>query len=99
MEGLKAATRNIAVAYKRDKDLGTLEPGKIADMLILDKNPLQAAANYRSIHMILKEGAVVDRSALPLNPILTKPAAEPSAETLAYRARRHAGRSRYPHCC
>ena len=56
MEMLRAATRNIAVAYGKDKDLGTLEPGKIADLLILDKNPLQAAENYRSIHMIFKDG-------------------------------------------
>lgn len=79
MEMLKAATRNIAVAYGKDKDLGTLEPGKIADMLILDKNPLQAAENYRSIHLILKDGALVNRDALPVNPILTRPA-EPIAE-------------------
>ena len=39
MEMLKAATRNIAVAYGKDKDLGTLEPGKIADMLILEEPP------------------------------------------------------------
>jgi len=98
MEGLKAATRNIAVAYQKDKDLGTLEPGKIADMVILDKNPLQSAANYRSIHMVLKDGAVVDRAALPMNPLLTKPMEPPSDEVLAYRARRAAGASRYP-CC
>lgn len=99
MEMLRAATRNIAVAYNTDKDLGTLEPGKIADMLILDRNPLQLAENYRGIHMILKDGAVVDREALPANPIQTRPATEPSPETLAYRAHRHIGRSQLPRCC
>lgn len=84
MEMLTAATRNIAVAYKKDKDLGTLEPGKIADMLILDKNPLQAAENYRSIHMILKHGEIVDRDALPVNPILTKPMEPPAEEEASY---------------
>lgn len=100
LEGLKAATRNIAVAYRKDEDLGTLEPDKIADILVLDKNPLQAAENYRSIHMVIKDGAIVDRSTLPLKPILTKAPAEPSAETLAYRAHRpHAGSSGFPFCC
>jgi imidazolonepropionase-like amidohydrolase len=79
MEMLRAATRNIAVAYGMDKDLGTLEAGKIADLLILDKNPLQRAENYRSIHMVLKDGVVIDREALPAMPVLTKPT-DPAAE-------------------
>lgn len=73
MEMLRAATRNIAIAYGKQKDIGTLEPGKVADVIILDKNPLLAAENYRSIHMVLKEGQVVDRRALPIDPILTRP--------------------------
>ncbi len=71
MDGLLAATRNIAKAYKVDKDLGTLEKGKLADLLILDRNPLQSAANYRSVSLIMKEGAVVDRAALPTRKLLT----------------------------
>ncbi len=84
MEILKAATRNIAVAYGKDNDLGTLEPGKAADLLVLDKDPLQAADNYRSIHMIFKDGAVVDRKALPENSILTKPMEPPVEEEKSY---------------
>jgi imidazolonepropionase-like amidohydrolase len=84
MRMLQAATRNIAIAYGKAKDLGTLEPGKIADLLILDKNPLEAAENYRSIHTIIKEGVVVDREALPLNPILTKPAEGTAEEEASY---------------
>ncbi len=70
---LRAATRNIAVAYGKDRDLGTLEAGKIADLLILDKNPLEAATNYRTIQTVIKDGVVVDRDALPRVPLLTKP--------------------------
>jgi imidazolonepropionase-like amidohydrolase len=84
IEMLRAATCNIAIAYGKDKDLGTLEPGKIADLIILDKNPLASADNYRSIHMILKDGVLVDRMALPLHPILTKPMGPPSEEEAAY---------------
>ena len=71
MDALMAATRNIARAYKVDKDLGTLEQGKIADLLILDKDPLQGAANYRSITLVMKEGSIVDRDSLPTRKFLT----------------------------
>jgi imidazolonepropionase-like amidohydrolase len=84
MEMLRAATKNIAVAYGKDKDLGTLERGKLADLIILDKNPLQSVENYRSIHMVIKDGVVVDREALPIKPILTKPLEPPTEEELAY---------------
>jgi imidazolonepropionase-like amidohydrolase len=84
MEMLKAATRNIAVAYRKDKDLGTLEEGKIADVLILNKDPLQAAENYRSIEMILKDGVPVNRDILPEAPILTRPMDPPAEEESSY---------------
>ncbi len=84
MEMLKAATKNIAVAYQKDKDLGTLEAGKVGDLLILDKNPLQSAANYRSINSVIKDGAVVDRTALPLNPLFTRPVDPPVEEEKSY---------------
>jgi adenine deaminase len=84
MEMLRAATRNIAEAYGKDQDLGTLEPGKIADVIVLDKNPLQAADNYRSIHTVIQDGVVVDRDALPTNPILTRPMESPVEEEASY---------------
>jgi imidazolonepropionase-like amidohydrolase len=84
MEMLRAATRNIAVAYGKEKDLGTLEPGKIADMIILDENPLESAEHYRGIHMILKNGVRVDREALPVNPVLTRPLESPVEEEASY---------------
>jgi imidazolonepropionase-like amidohydrolase len=71
MDALLAATRNVARAYKVDKDLGTLEAGKLADVLVLDRNPLQSAANYRSIHAVIKEGCIIDRQALPSRRLLT----------------------------
>jgi len=74
MEILLAATRNIARAYRVDKDFGTLARGKIADLLILDRNPLESARNYRSVSMVMKDGGIIDRDALPELKILTPPA-------------------------
>ncbi len=68
---LKAATSNIARAYKVDKDLGTIEKGKVADLLVLNRDPLQSAASYSAIYQVVKAGKVVDRQALPVHPILT----------------------------
>lgn len=73
MAALMAGTRNIARAYHVDRNLGTLEKGKIADLLILDKDPLQNADNYAAISLIIKDGQIVDRGSLPTHPKLTAP--------------------------
>jgi imidazolonepropionase-like amidohydrolase len=96
MMGLKAATMNIAIAYGKDKDMGSIEPGKIADMVILDKDPLQAAENYRSIYMIIKDGSIEEREVLPAKAILTKPS--PALPEAVATYGRYAV-SKYPSCC
>ncbi len=60
MEVLRSATAYVAAGYKL-KDLGTVEPGKIADLLVLDANPLASARNYRAIHAVIKDGRVIGR--------------------------------------
>ena len=85
LQVLETATINIARAYKKDKDLGSLEPGKIADFVILDKNPLEDARNYRTINAVYKDGKRVDIGALPLNPRISSekvpPELVPRADT------------------
>jgi len=96
MSLLQAATRNIAQAYRVDKDVGTLEAGKFADLLILNQDPLRAAKNYQSIHSVIKEGVVIDRGALPLKPIMTAargPAAEEEARYVPF-----VSAQRFPMC-
>ena len=62
LEALKATTIHAARQYFEEKDKGTLEPGKIADLVILDRNPLTSAPDtireIRVLHTI-KDGKVV----------------------------------------
>jgi imidazolonepropionase-like amidohydrolase len=71
MELLKTATSNVAKAYKL-AELGTLEPGKLADVVILDADPLKSARNYKQVHAVIRDGRIVDLNALPLNPLITQ---------------------------
>jgi imidazolonepropionase-like amidohydrolase len=71
MEILKSATSNIAQAYKLDRDIGTLEVGKRADVVVLDAHPLESARNYRRISAVIKDGKRVDLNALPTAPIIS----------------------------
>ena len=64
MEALQAATLVPARAMKRDKELGTLEPGKIADFLIVDGDPLADIRNLRRITAVVKDGRAYDPAKL-----------------------------------
>ena len=60
---LVAATSR-AAEFLSLKDLGTLAPGKIADFLVLDANPLDDIRNTRSIASLYMQGRQVDRAAI-----------------------------------
>src|SRR5262249_40378441 len=46
MAALQAATRNIAAAYRVDDEIGTVEPGKRADLLVIEEDPLESPGAY-----------------------------------------------------
>jgi imidazolonepropionase-like amidohydrolase len=55
-EVINSATLIGARATGLDKEVGTIEAGKLANMVILDKNPLENISNVRSVHMVVKRG-------------------------------------------
>ena len=64
VEILKAATFHGALALRKQEDLGTIEPGRRADLLLLTANPLEDVRNLRKIDRIMLEGEWVDRASL-----------------------------------
>lgn len=64
LDAIGIATRNGAIFLGRDRDLGTIEEGKLADLVLLDADPTEDIDNVKKIHAVIKGGAVVDRSAL-----------------------------------
>jgi imidazolonepropionase-like amidohydrolase len=55
-EALRAATINAARMISKERDLGTVEAGKFADLVILDANPLDDIRNVTRIYKVIKGG-------------------------------------------
>jgi len=56
MEAIQAATIVPARAMGRDRELGTIEAGKRADMILLDGNPLKDIHNIRKLDYVIANG-------------------------------------------
>jgi imidazolonepropionase-like amidohydrolase len=63
---IKIATLNGAVYLGREKDMGSIETGKLADLVLLDADPAATVANFASINTVIKDGKRIDRSKLDL---------------------------------
>ena len=63
-EVLQAATIGSAKVIGRAGEIGSLEPGKYADLLILEENPLQDIANSLSLEFVMKNGRLYDADTL-----------------------------------
>ena len=64
LEALRAATYNPADYLGMKDSLGTIEKGKVADLVLLDANPLEDIRNTRRIRVVIANGRAFDRSAL-----------------------------------
>jgi Tol biopolymer transport system component len=73
---LKVATINGAKSIGLDQDLGSLEPGKLADLLVLDKSPLDDIRNTNTIRYVMKNGELYEGATL--NKVLPKPSTLPA---------------------
>jgi imidazolonepropionase-like amidohydrolase len=65
MEALEAATRNPA-RFLGLKDVGTIEPGMVADLVLLDANPLQNIENTQRIATVVAAGRLIEKRELQI---------------------------------
>ena len=64
MEAIQAATIVPARVMRIDSEVGTIEAGKRADLIILDRNPLEQISNIRSIKTVITSGRMYDSASL-----------------------------------
>jgi len=64
VEALRSATLNPAKFFGLDQTLGTIEQGKIADLVLLDANPLVDIRNTQRINAVVSNGRFFARKAL-----------------------------------
>ncbi len=64
MEVLRAATLHGAEMIGLAQDIGSLEPGKLADLVILDKNPLEDIHNTNTVRYVMKNGELFEGDTL-----------------------------------
>jgi imidazolonepropionase-like amidohydrolase len=61
---LRIATLNAAKVAKRDKELGSIAPGKLADIIIVDGHPEQQMSDIRRVTFVMKDGRIYDPAAM-----------------------------------
>jgi imidazolonepropionase-like amidohydrolase len=60
MAAIQAATLNVAKTFGKDKDYGSVEPGKVADLSIIEGDPLADIWMTQNVKMVVMDGKVVD---------------------------------------
>ena len=64
IEALRTATLNPATFLHKEKELGTVTKGKLADLVLLDANPLEDISNTKMIDAVVLNGRLLDRRTL-----------------------------------
>ena len=60
MQAIQAGTINVARAFRKDKDFGTVEPGKVADIIAVEGDPLKDIWAVQNVKVVVLNGEVVD---------------------------------------
>ncbi|HEX5724966.1 MAG TPA: amidohydrolase family protein, partial [Longimicrobiaceae bacterium] len=58
LQAIRVATINGARYHGLDRDLGSIEAGKLADLVVLERNPLDDVRNTRSIRWVMLNGVL-----------------------------------------
>jgi len=61
MQAIQAGTINVAKAFRKDKDYGTVEAGKVADIVVIDGDPLKDIWAVQNVKLVMQGGKIVDR--------------------------------------
>ena len=71
MQAIQAGTINVARAFRKDKDFGTVEPGKVADLIAVEGDPLKDMWAVQNVKVVVLNGEVIDTDFHPdyKNPI------------------------------
>lgn len=69
MQAIVSATKNGAAAAAMPNELGTIEPGKIADLVLLSADPIADIHNIEKVEAVFSKGRMVDRDRLPEHPL------------------------------
>jgi len=67
MQSIQAATRDAAACIGQSANLGTVEKGKLADVIVVAGNPLRDISDLRKIDLVVRDGVVFGSSQLTLN--------------------------------
>jgi hypothetical protein len=60
MTAIQAATLNVAKTFKKDKDYGSVEAGKVADLSIVEGDPLEDIWMTQNVKMVVMDGKIID---------------------------------------
>jgi len=66
MDAIMSATKKAAETLRKEKDLGTIEAGKLADMIVVSGNPAAQISDIKNIKLVMKDGKIlVDNLGVP----------------------------------